>query len=134
MAHRHIDLGPLARRAQKDRWSWRRRRGVVRLDSRHHRNEAGNAAARAPGDIIGVAAAKDVRHDPRTGRPLHGADEAVETLSDLELQRELTIAALTSSRNGRFEQLLAERRRRHPCKASRWQRTLTSFATPTDPD
>lgn len=74
------------------------------------------------------------RHDPHTGRPLHGEDEAVETLSELELQRELTIAALTTSRNDRFERLLAEQKRRRPRPRPRWKRMLLSFATPTDGD
>ena len=50
--------------------------------------------------------------DARTGRPLDGEREAVESLTDLELEREITIAALDSKRNLRFEALFAERRRR----------------------
>jgi hypothetical protein len=46
--------------------------------------------------------------DPRTGRPL----DSVGTLTDAELEQELTIAALTSKRTTRFETLLAERGRR----------------------
>lgn len=50
--------------------------------------------------------------DQRTGRPLEGAVEAVETLTDTELEREVTIAALATRRSGRFDALLEERRRR----------------------
>ncbi len=51
--------------------------------------------------------------DTVTGRPLQGEIEAVETLTDPELQAELTIASL-HSREQRFERLwreLLERRR-----------------------
>jgi hypothetical protein len=51
--------------------------------------------------------------DTVTGRPLHGEVEAVETLTDPELQAELTIASL-HPREQRFERLwreLLERRR-----------------------
>lgn len=50
--------------------------------------------------------------DARTGRPLDGELEAVESLTDLELEREITIAALDSKRNARFDALYDERRRR----------------------
>jgi hypothetical protein len=50
--------------------------------------------------------------DARTGRPLEGDVEAVETLTDTELEREITLAALTSRRSERFDDLLSERRRR----------------------
>jgi hypothetical protein len=50
--------------------------------------------------------------DQRTGRPLEGAVEAVETLTDTELEREVTIAALATRRSRRFDALLEERRRR----------------------
>ena len=50
--------------------------------------------------------------DARTGRPLEGDVEAVETLTDVELEREITLAALTSQRSQRFDALLSERRRR----------------------
>lgn len=50
--------------------------------------------------------------DQRTGRPLEGAVEAVETLTDTELEREVTIAALATRRSSRFAALLEERRRR----------------------
>ena len=50
--------------------------------------------------------------DARTGRPLEGDVEAVETLTDVELEREITLAALTSQRSNRFDALLSERRRR----------------------
>ncbi len=52
--------------------------------------------------------------DARTGRPLDGKIEAISSLSDRELEREMTIAALTSKRADRFEALLAEHRRRRP--------------------
>lgn len=50
--------------------------------------------------------------DARTGRPLDGELEAVESLTDDELEREITIAALDSKRGARFDALYAERRRR----------------------
>jgi hypothetical protein len=50
--------------------------------------------------------------DAQTGRPLEGEVEAVETLTNAELEREITIAALATWRSHRFETLLAERRRR----------------------
>ena len=50
--------------------------------------------------------------DVRTGRPLAGEREAIESLTDVELEREVTIAALEHARVRRFELLLAERRRR----------------------
>ncbi len=50
--------------------------------------------------------------DARTGRPLDGEHEAVESLTDEELEREITIAALDSKRSCRFDALFAERRRR----------------------
>jgi len=46
--------------------------------------------------------------DPRTGRPL----KQMKSLSDEELEREITIAALSTRRLRRYEELLAERRRR----------------------
>jgi hypothetical protein len=52
--------------------------------------------------------------DVRTGRPLDGEVEAISSLSDSELEREMTIAALASRRADRFEALLAEHRRRSP--------------------
>ncbi|HTR33013.1 MAG TPA: hypothetical protein VMH47_03965 [Gaiellaceae bacterium] len=53
--------------------------------------------------------------DPRTGRPLElrSGREAVGTLSDRELEREITLAALSSDRSRRYDDLLAERRRRY---------------------
>jgi len=53
--------------------------------------------------------------DPRTGRPLEprSGREAVATLSDLELEREITLAALSSGRSKRYDELLSERRRRY---------------------
>ncbi len=45
--------------------------------------------------------------DTVTGRPLHGQAEAVETLTDPELQAELTIASL-HPREQRFERLWRE--------------------------
>jgi hypothetical protein len=50
--------------------------------------------------------------DARNGRPLEGEAEAVETLTDAELESETTLAALTSRRSRRFDELLSERRRR----------------------
>ena len=50
--------------------------------------------------------------DARTGRPLEGEAEAVETLTDAELESETTLAALTSRRSRRFDELFSERRRR----------------------
>ena len=127
MTHRHIDLGPLSRRARRETFSSRRRRGLPRLDSPHHVEELQHEVAPA-------TAGEARRLDPRTGRPLHGDAEAVAALSDRELQRELTIAALTSSRNDRFERLLAERQRRRSRPNPRWKQVLVSFATPTDRD
>jgi hypothetical protein len=52
-------------------------------------------------------------YDPRTGRPLAGGREAVEELSDAELEAELTIAAGDARRRvERLDVLLAERARR----------------------
>ncbi len=45
--------------------------------------------------------------DTVTGRPLHGQADAVETLTDPELQAELTIASL-HGREQRFERLWRE--------------------------
>ncbi len=50
--------------------------------------------------------------DAHTGRPLEGDVEAVETLTNEELEREITLAALHSRRSRRFDALLSERRRR----------------------
>ena len=56
------------------------------------------------------------RHDfdQRSGRPLDDGREAVETLSDGELEEELTVAAYAPGRMrfARYERLLDERRRR----------------------
>ena len=53
------------------------------------------------------------RHlDVRTGRPYDGETEAIETLTDSELEREITIAALASRRIRRYDALLKERQRR----------------------
>jgi hypothetical protein len=43
----------------------------------------------------------------------------LEALSDAELERELTLAALTERRRGRFDLLLAERRRRRASQMGR---------------
>ncbi len=56
--------------------------------------------------------------DTVTGRPLHGRAEAVETLSDPELQAELTIASL-HPREQRFERLWRELLVRRPGYAGR---------------
>ena len=53
-------------------------------------------------------------YDPVTGRPLDGHTEALETLSDRELEAELTIAVHTEKRGQRYERLwreLLDRRR-----------------------
>jgi hypothetical protein len=53
--------------------------------------------------------------DERTGRPLdEEGREAIESLSDEELEAELTIAAATPNgrRRRRYEALLAEKKRR----------------------
>jgi hypothetical protein len=48
-------------------------------------------------------------YDIRTGRPLHEGDEAVEKLSDDELEAELTIALLNvEHRRERYERLSDE--------------------------
>lgn len=39
MAHRHIDLEPLARQAKRETRKPQSRRALVRLDSRHHLEE-----------------------------------------------------------------------------------------------
>jgi len=55
--------------------------------------------------------------DARNGRPLDDDVEAVETLTDVELEREVTLAALHTRRSDRFDALLRERRRRrHPAR------------------
>jgi hypothetical protein len=53
-------------------------------------------------------------HDGRSGRPLENGQEAIERLSDSELEEELTIAAYAPGllRWQRFQRLLDERRRR----------------------
>jgi hypothetical protein len=50
--------------------------------------------------------------DARTGRPLDDDVEAVETLTMVELEREITLAALHTRRSHRFDALFSERRRR----------------------
>ena len=50
--------------------------------------------------------------DPKTGRPLDGDAEAIDSLSAEELERELTLAAIEHARDYRFQRLLTERRRR----------------------
>jgi hypothetical protein len=53
------------------------------------------------------------QYDRRTGRPLAGGREAVEELSNAELEAELTIAAGDARRRvERLDVLLAERARR----------------------
>lgn len=53
-------------------------------------------------------------NDPVTGRPLHDGDEAVESLSDDELELELTVAAHDPvRRKGRYELLAREWLTRH---------------------
>ena len=49
-------------------------------------------------------------YDAATGRPLHGRDEAVETLSNNELEAELTIASLYAAvgRAERYDRLWGE--------------------------
>jgi hypothetical protein len=123
MPQTHLYLGPHSRRVRRETLSPRRRRGRPPLNSRHHLEETQTAAT-----------APRARRDPGTGRPLHEGVEAVETLSETELQRELTIAALSSSRHARFERLLAEWHRRRPQPRPRWRRALLSLVTPTDWD
>ena len=52
--------------------------------------------------------------DARSGRPLDGGGEAFETLSDDELEEELTVAAYAPGllRINRYQRLLGERQRR----------------------
>jgi hypothetical protein len=61
---------------------------------------------------------KDGRHeiDARSGRPLDGGREALEALSDDELEKELTVAAYAPGllRINRYQRLLGERQRRRP--------------------
>jgi len=66
--------------------------------------------------------AVETRHNPATGRPLADGDEAVETLTDPELEAELTVASFDPVRRAsRYERLVGEwlrrghlRRRRTP--------------------
>ena len=54
-------------------------------------------------------------YDPRTGRPLIGGCDAIERLTDAELDVEMTIAAMeptTHRRAHRLTELLLERKRR----------------------
>ena len=60
----------------------------------------------------------DREPDPRIGRPLDGDDEAVGSLTDAELEQELTVAASAPDRRryARYRLLLIEyehRRRRN---------------------
>jgi len=58
-------------------------------------------------------------YDPTTGRPLVDGHEAVEELSDAELEFELEIAALEPRRRAvRLATLLAERQRRRALETS----------------
>jgi hypothetical protein len=52
--------------------------------------------------------------DPRTGRPLAGGREAIESLSDEDLELELTIAASAPDhlKSERYAALLNEKKRR----------------------
>ena len=56
----------------------------------------------------------DHRFDERSGRPLDAGHDAVETLSEGELEAELTIAAYAPGhlRWDRYQRLLDERKRR----------------------
>jgi hypothetical protein len=56
--------------------------------------------------------APDAREDYMRGRMLDDDAEAIAVLSAAELERELTIAALSRHRRRRFDALLAERKRR----------------------
>jgi hypothetical protein len=65
-------------------------------------------------------------HDPDTGRPLADGHEAIETLSDDELEAELTVTAYDPVRRAdRYEELVCEwlarkrgyRQTHHPSKA-----------------
>jgi hypothetical protein len=53
-------------------------------------------------------------HDPRTGRPLEGELEAIETLTDEELEVELCVAAAATGKRrvGRLQRLTDELDRR----------------------
>jgi hypothetical protein len=62
-----------------------------------------------------VTPVSEQRRDERTGRPLdEEGREAIESLSDEELEAELTIAAAPPNgrRRTRYEALLAEKKRR----------------------
>jgi hypothetical protein len=49
-------------------------------------------------------------HDPKTGRPLAGQDEAVESLTDAELEAELTVTSFDPVRRRlRYDRLVSER-------------------------
>ena len=70
---------------------------------------------RSPADFVDVARRQ---YDRRTGRPLAGGRDAVEDLSDAELEAELTIAAGDARRRvERLDVLLAERARRRGGRA-----------------
>jgi hypothetical protein len=64
--------------------------------------------SRATLGTIAAMTASAYELDPRTGRPL----KRTRLLTDRELEREITIAALSTRRLRRYELLLAERRRR----------------------
>ena len=70
---------------------------------------------RSHADCVSVAMRQ---YDRRTGRPLAGGRDAVEDLSDAELEAELTIAAGDARRRvERLDVLLAERARRRGGRA-----------------
>jgi hypothetical protein len=61
------------------------------------------------------------KHDIRTGRPLDDEGrEAIESLTDEELEAELTVAASTPNglRRDRYDALLAEKKRRAQRRAT----------------
>jgi hypothetical protein len=64
-------------------------------------------------------------YDPRTGRPLEGEREALETLTDQELEVELYVAAAATGKRRvlRFELLRSELDRR------RFERLLADIAS-----
>src|SRR5262245_54556448 len=66
--------------------------------------------------------AVSVTHDPTTGRPLSSHDDAVETLTDDELETELTVTAHDPVRRARRYDLLWREliSRQRGCRARRY--------------
>jgi hypothetical protein len=68
---------------------------------------------RAAGDLVNRFAGMNREYDTRTGRPLEDGRDAVEALTDDELEVELTVAlAEPHRRQRRLDALLLERSRR----------------------